>query len=133
MDHSKSTGVWTSELGEEFMQLQKNQNFPLDATIVKQILVSTEDTRIATRISELASEIDNPYELEHRTQNLEDLRLDLISGQQCVRDFYLCLNENFLSWPDVYSTFGFKITHSTTCNSCNFVNQSEIAQMYLEF
>ena len=132
MDHSESKEVWTSELGEEWMQLPKNQNFPLDATIVKQILVTTEDTRVATRISELASEIDNPYELEHRTQNLEDLRLDLISGQQCVRDFFLCLNENFLSWPDVYSTFGFKITHSTSCCSCNNVNQSETTQMYIE-
>ena len=49
-----------------------------------------------------------------------------------MRDFFLCLNENVLSWPDVYSTFGFKITHSTTCLSCGHVTKSETQQMYIE-
>ena len=35
MDHSESKELWNSELGEELLQLQKNQNFPLDATLVK--------------------------------------------------------------------------------------------------
>ena len=81
---------------------------------------------------ELALEFDDPIELEYRSQNIQNLRLNLISGQQCVRDFFLCLNENFLSWPDLFSSFGFNITHSTECCSCNFVNQSETTQMYLE-
>ena len=52
------------------------------------------------------------------------MRLNLISGQQCVWDFFLCLQENILSWPDVCSPFSFKLTHSTICYSCNHVNRS---------
>ena len=60
------------------------------------------------------------------------MRLDLRRGQQCVRDFFICLNENLLSWPDVYSTFSFKLTHSTVCLSCNHINQHETNQTYFE-
>ena len=94
--------------------------------------MTTEDTRVATRISELAFEVDNPFELEHRTQNIQDLRLNLNHGQQCVRDFFLCLNENLLSWPDVFFSFAFKITHSTKCCVCNCINESETNQIYIE-
>ena len=67
-----------------------------------------------------------------QTRAVESLRLNLISGQQCVRDFFLCLLENVLSWPDVCSPFTFNITHSTVCRSCNNVHQSETLQMYVE-
>jgi hypothetical protein len=113
--------------------LQKSTDHTLDSTGIKHILVTTEDTRIATRISELDLEIDDPHELDQRTQIIHNLRLNLLNGQQCVRDFFLCLNENFLSWPDVFLGFGFKITHSTKCCSCNQVNQSETTQMFIEF
>ena len=49
-----------------------------------------------------------------------------------MRDFFLCINETVVNWPDVYSNFGFKMTHSTTCCSCNNVNQSETTQIYVE-
>ena len=77
-------------------------------------------------------DITDQSQLEQRTRGIESLRLNLYTGQQCVRDFFLCLNENLLNWPDVFSTFGFKITHSTKCCSCNHINQSETTQMYLE-
>ena len=106
------------------LQLQFcDQNISLDATNVKNIVVTAEDTRIAIRLSELSTEIMDQNLLNDRTRGIESLRLDLKSGQQCVRDFFLCLNENLLSWPDVYSTFGFEITHSTKCCSCHHVNQ----------
>ena len=110
MDHSELKESFTSELGKELLRLQKSRDYSLDSTGLKHILVTTEDTRIATRISELALEVDDPYELDQRTENVKSLRLNLLSGQQCVRDFFLCLNENFLSWPDVFLSFGFKIT-----------------------
>ena len=123
----------TSELGEELRQLQfRNSEYILDPTGVKNILVTTEDTRIATRISEVIADTNDLNEVEHRTQNIESLRLNLISGQQCVRDFFLCMNENLLSWPDVFFGFSFKITHSTKCCYCNHVNQFETTQMYVE-
>ena len=60
------------------------------------------------------------------------MRLNLISGQQCVRDFFLCLNENASSWPDIFSCFGFQLTHSTSCCACNHTNKHETTQMYIE-
>ena len=60
------------------------------------------------------------------------MRLNLKSGQQCVRDFFLCLSENFVNWPDVYSYFGFNITHSTSCDGCGNVNSHQTLQSYLE-
>ena len=124
--------LWTSELGVELLRLQESTTFPLNSTGIKHILVDAEDTRIATRISELAMEILDPLELEARTANIEDLRLDLIHGQQCVRDFFLCLDQNVLNWPDVYSSFSFKITHSSQCLSCHHTHQFETDQMYIE-
>ena len=67
-----------------------------------------------------------------RTAHIECLRLNLMSGQQCVRDFFLCLNQNLLSWPDVYSSFGFKITHSSECLACHHYHQFDTEQMYIE-
>ena len=91
MDHSEVQDIFTSELGKELINLQRSeQSSSLDSTNVKLILVTSEDTRIATRLSELATEIDDPLQLELRTDDIQCLRLDLISGQQCVRDFFLC-------------------------------------------
>ena len=104
----------------------------LDPGMVKTIIVSAEDTRIATRLSELSSEIDDQELLERRTRAVKNLWLNLISGQQCVRDFFLCLQENILSWPDVCAPLSFDITHSTTCLSCNHVHQFQTNQMYVE-
>jgi hypothetical protein len=133
MDHSESQDIFTSELGMELLHLQRSeQSSSLDSINVIHILVTSEDTRIAIRISELATEIDDPIQLEIRTDDIQSLRLNLISGQQCVRDFFLCINDNFLSWPDVYLFFRFEITHSTSCSSCNNINQSETSQMYAE-
>ena len=104
----------------------------IDPSTVKNIVVTSEDTRIATRISELEEEISDQNELKNQTRAVKNLRLNLLSGQQCIRDFFLCLDENVLSWPDVYSFFGFKMTHATKCCLCNRVNQSETTQMYIE-
>ena len=133
MDHSISTQSFTSELGEELLQLQHgDQNTSLDPTNIKDIVVTAEDTRIATRLSELSTEIHDQRQLDERTRAIENLRLNLSTGQQCVRDFFLCLTENVICWPDVYSTFGFKITHSTKCCGCGQINKSETTRMYLE-
>ena len=133
IDHSELRENLTSELGLELMRLHDSDtNFSLDSTNVKHIIVTAEDTRIATRMSELSAEVEDQFQLEHSMQTVENLRLNLISGQQCVRDFFLCLNENILSWPDVYFRFGFKITHATKCTSCQHSYQSETQQTYVE-
>ena len=132
-DYCLSPSSLTSELGKELMHLKScNQNIALDPSNSKNIIVTAEDTRIATRLSEMPTEVLDPIQLNNRRNAIEGMRLDLISGQQCVRDFFLCINENVLNWPDVYSNFGFKMTHSTRCCSCMNVNQSETTQIYVE-
>ena len=133
LDHSKSVLAFTSELGLELLRLQSSEpEFALDATNVKQIIVTAEDTRIATRLSELQEEITDIIQLNARIATVEKSRLNLLHGQQCVRDLFLCLGGNVLNWPDVFSHFGFNITSSTSCDGCGTVNCQEILQSYLE-
>ena len=132
IDHSEESLSFSSELGNELKRLQMNNDNILNPTTVKNIIVTAEDTRIATRLSEITSEIDDQIELENQAMAVENMRLNLLSGQQCVRDFFLCLHENILSWPDVFLPFSFQITHSTVCCSCNQVHQSETRQVYIE-
>ena len=133
LDHLPSLEFLNSELGAELRKLQINQdNVTLDSTNVKHILVAAEDVRIATRISEVVAEENDPAELERRRKAILKVRLDLVQGQQCVRDFFLCLEENVENWPDVFSCFGFRLTHSTTCCSCNQTQSFETTQMHIE-
>ena len=60
------------------------------------------------------------------------MRLDLNTSQQCVRDFFLCLHENVVNWPDLYELFCFSTVNSTVCLSCQHRNESEQSQIYLE-
>ena len=74
----------------------------------------------------------NKNELDRQIQNLNSLHLNLNTGQQCVRDFFICLKENLENWPDVYETFQFSTINSTTCLKCKHKNSSEQNQIYLE-
>ena len=94
--------------------------------------MSSEDTRIATRLSELHAEITNQVELERQSTVIQSFRLDVRSGQQCVRDFFVLMNENLENWPDVYAFFAFQMITSTTCTDCGLSSQSESTQMYEE-
>ena len=115
------------------MNLKSNsQGESLNASNVKCIIVEAEDTRIASRMSELSAEIKDPNLLSKRIKNLNDLRLNLESGEQCVRDFFLCISENSFCWPDVDSCFSLSTTHSVTCKSCKFVHESESKLPYVE-
>ena len=65
-------------------------------------------------------------------ENIAQIHLNLSSGQQCVRDFFVCLHENLENWPDVYEAFSFTIINRTTCLACGNRSQSEQTQIYLE-
>ena len=104
----------------------------LDPTLVKNIIVSSEDTRIALRLSELTAEMDDIVQLERQSNIIKSLRLNLLNGQQCVRDFFVCLHQNITNWPDVCSMLNFSTTRSTTCLGCNKVFSVETNQIYLE-
>ena len=58
--------------------------------------------------------------------------LDLKTGQQCVRDFFICLSENMERWMDVYNRFAFTTVNLTICMACGHQNNSEQSQIYLE-
>jgi hypothetical protein len=95
IDHSDPPVSFTSDLGNALMQLKQNvKGNILDPTSVKDIIVTSEDTRIATRLSELSVELTDQTELENRSRAIKSFRFDLASGQQCVRDFFLCLQAN---------------------------------------
>ena len=53
-------------------------------------------------------------------------------GQQCVRDFFVCLNQNLGDWFDVYKMFDFTTTNSSKCISCGHLNETEQNQIYIE-
>ena len=127
------TRIFSSELGQELLKLHfKSGKEPLDPTIIKDIIVTSEDTRIATRLSELSYEIIDRRHLEEQSMQIRNLRLDLRNGQQCVRDFFLCLNENLVNWPDVHSIFALRITHSSRCSTCKHTSEFETTQLYVE-
>ena len=71
-------------------------------------------------------------EIERQLKNVDNLHLNLRSGQQCVRDFFLCLKENLENWFDVYQLFSFNMINSTKCISCGKTNESEQNQLYVE-
>ena len=132
-DEYTTSRTFTSELGQELLKLRtQTEDMSLNPPIIKDIIGTSEDTRIATRLSELSYQIINQHYLTQQSRQIRDLRLDLKSGQQCVRDFFICLNENLVSWPDVYSTFAFSLTHITECSTCKHKNESETTQLYLE-
>ena len=133
VDNFDDLSVLNSELGSELLQLKMNQeDKTLDSTVVKTIIVAAEDTRIALRLSELEADLKNLDELKRQSNAVKKLRLDLLTGQQCIRDFFLCLQANAASWPDVCTPFYFKLTHVSTCCECGNEIRSETNQICIE-
>ena len=131
LDHSISNDHFTSELGLELMHLMCSHNV-LSSLNVKEILVASEDERIAVDLSTVAAEITDKTLLQKRTDQIMNSRLELSEGQQCVRDFFLCLTSNAENWPDVYNHFAFKTTYSRKCCKCHNQFTSESTQLFLE-
>ena len=132
IDNFRDLTILTSELGQELLQLKNDEEGrPLDPTNVKEVLASTEDTRITLRISEIEADISDQIERAYQIELVQNSRFDMYRGQQCVRDFFTCLQVNLISWPDVCSNFNFKTTHSTECLNCHAVNRSETTQLHV--
>ena len=132
-DEHTATRVLTSELGKDLLRLHAcSGKSSLDPSLIKDIIVTTEDTRIAMKISDVSYNLIHPDQHDIQERQIRNLRLDLRNGQQCVRDYFLCLNENLVTWPDVYSMFSFSLTHSTECTTCKSKTESETHQLYLQ-
>ena len=122
-----------SELGKELLKLHKMSGInSIDPSNVKAILAFAEDSRIAARKSEIMNEIFEQNELQRQLNLIDAVHLKLGTGQQCVRDFFLCLSENLETWIDVYQLFCVNFVFTTTCLSCGKVSCSEQNQLYLE-
>ena len=133
LDHFESPILFNSELGEELVRLRNSAlHISLDPTTAKNIIVEADDTRIALRISEIEKEVPDEVQQQHQIEGIRRLRHDLLHGQQCIRDLFLCLQENIVSWPDVCSVFNFKVTYSTVCCGCGDRFESETVEMYVE-
>ena len=133
IDHSDPQIEFTSELGLELMRLKQDlESDSLDPTIAKDIIVAADDTRIATMLSELEMEIIDKEQLAGRTRLIEARRFKLASGQQDVKDFFICLQTNVMSWPDVCMPFTFSLTHSTKCCECGHIHSYSTSQMFVD-
>ena len=104
----------------------------LNPSTIKQILVGAEDLRIARELSEISNKVLNERLRQKREDQIKNVHLNLATGQQCIRDFFICLNENMIEWPDVYAEFSFNLRNSTTCPSCNTCNEYVTNQSYIE-
>ena len=129
-DHSIDEMNFNSELGKELLKIQKQTL--INPSTVKEILVEAENLRITLRRSEIMETYKNKQDLNRQLENLNSLHLNLITGQQCVRDFFVCLKENLENWPDVFEIFLFTTKNTTTCLKCGHENSSEQTQIYLE-
>ena len=107
-------------------------NTSIDPRNIKDIIAFAEDTRIALRKSEIMSKITEKSEQERQLRRVDQVHLNIRTGQQCVRDFFTCLNENIHHWIDVYEFIAFHTVDTTMCLECNYENEQIQRQMYLE-
>ena len=120
------------DLGCELLNLRNSEANSLNPQIFKNILVTTEDTRIAKRLSDLTVRFSDEEEARNEERIISRERYNILEGHQCVRDLFLCLQENRDFWPEVCSILEFKVSQSTTCIACGHQNSLEVSQMYLE-
>ena len=101
-----SVSSFTSSLGVEIQRLRLNkQDTALDPTPVENILSSTEDIRVAVRLSEIDAECKDSDQAERLKNYAINTRFNMFSGQQCIRDLFVCLQVNNQYWPDISSHF----------------------------
>ena len=78
----------------------------------------------ACRKNELKELIKDPRELRRRLRDKDNLKLNLGTGQQCVRDFFVCLRENRESWPDVYTYLNYNVQDTNRCRNCGNISSN---------
>ena len=82
---------------------------------VKKILISKENERVQAQ------------------QLISNLRLH--AGQQDAIDFFVCLKQNQIHWPDVFNTFKVRMKSIAECRSCRHTSSQANSEdfMFLEF
>ena len=129
-DASSSIPEFNSDLGQELKLLQEtDKSKSLDPSHIKQLLVEADNKRIEDQKEYYKLTIKDPRELRRRLRYVEELRLDLGNGQQCVRDFFVCLTENKESWLDVYTFFNYSVKDTRRCKQCGAVSENCILRL----
>ena len=133
LDHAHVENQFQSELGIMLSDLTKlDPGQSIDPTNIKNIIIFAEDMRIAKRKSEITDKIKDKNILSNMLRNIDQTYLNLKSGQQCVRDFFICLKENMEDWMDIYNMFNFTAINLSICMACGYRSTSEQPQIYLE-
>ena len=118
-----------SDLGLQLKILHSTQvNVPLDPSLTRIILADADESRIESRKQFYQQSIQDPRELRRRLRNVEDLRLNLGSGQQCVRDFFVCLTENRETWIDLYTFLNYNVQDRSICKTCGKLSMNEVRE-----
>ena len=129
-DHSEWNTEIFSEFGKELYSMKCSNS--IDPTTIKDIMVFAEQTRIAIRKSEIMNKSLDHEEKTRQLRQIDEVYLNLGAGQQCVRDFFLCLNENAPNWIDLHDFLCFETIDSTMCLRCHYKNEIRLRQIYLE-
>ena len=121
LDSCQNCPQFNSELGNQLLTMHSTSaNVSLDPEIIRKLLTEADKSRIDSEIAEYTQEYENdPRELRRRIRHVNDLRLNLGTGQQCVRDFFLCLRENRLNWLDLYTFLNHNVVDVVKCSHCN--------------
>ena len=130
LDYTELAIEFFSELGLELMKIKKSTL--IDPTNVKDIIVFTEDTRIASEKSKVMSQVQDKEETRRKLCQIDKTYLNLRTGQHCIRDFFICLEENFSDWIDLHTFLSLKTIDSTCCTKCNKENVVELNSVYVE-
>jgi hypothetical protein len=128
-DASSSIPDFNSDLGLQLQILHVSDiTKPLDPSHIKKMLVDADDSRIELQKHYYRQSVEDPCELRRRLRNVEELRLNLGNGQQCVRDFLVCLTENKESWLDVYTFLNYNVQDTRRCKTCGNVSVNEVRE-----
>ena len=87
---------------------------------------------MALRISDYQALISDIELLKRRIENVKSTYFDLQQGQHCIRDLFICLNENCINWPDISGALNMITSYSSICCNCNFEFNSVREQLYVE-
>ena len=121
LDYSPLEMRFESELGARLYDLKNHDpKMCIDPTEIQDIIIFTEDMRIASRKSELTDHIRDKKVLSKMLENIDQMYLNLMTGQQCVRDLFICIKENMENWLDVYGMFSFITVNLTICSACRY-------------
>ena len=131
VDRVEDTSCFLTELELELLRMRDNCSDSIDPRPFKSIFTSTEDLRISKQLSEVTSSERNQA-TEDAERMILSRRVNLGAGEQCVRDFFLCLETNIESWPEICSILHYRLLHSTKCVGCECSFSSETLQMYLD-